>query len=264
MICTSSGRAGSERAAVKTAADTIIANEAVSSAERGRCSRASLDIGRPLGSPAILKTLLGPMMKNHSVAVVDSRFAAHRRLLPTPPDSSPSISRTDGIPSSRWGPPRTRRIIDEFDSETLLLLATSVNAYLGFSNVRGLYARRPVLTGRIPRAARGSPAHHPRGDPARRLDPEHGPDRCPERHGRDPRRFDRDADDRLRGGESARGLPHHRRPPGLPDEGERPGRPRDRRRGYHDRGSPEGQDAANRQVAPAVSLGCGELQAGGP
>src|SRR5437667_10230818 len=204
MICTSSGRAGSERAAVKTAADTIIANENVRSAERGRCSRASLYIGQSLGCPTYLKTLLGHMMKNRSVSVVDSRFAAHRRLLPTPPDSSPSISRTDGIPSSRWGPPRTRRIIDEFDSETLLLLATSVNAYLGFSNVRGLYARRPVLTGRIPRGARGSPAHHPRWYPARRLDPAHGPDRSPERHGRDPRRFDRDAHDGLGGVQSGR------------------------------------------------------------
>ena len=66
MICTSSGRAGSERAAVKTAADTIIANENVRIAERGRCSRASLDIGRPLGSPTILKTLSGHVMEDHS------------------------------------------------------------------------------------------------------------------------------------------------------------------------------------------------------
>src|SRR5438552_1859024 len=66
MICTSSGRAGSERAAIKTAADTIIANENVRSAERGRCSRASLDIGRPLGSPTILKTLSGHVMEDHS------------------------------------------------------------------------------------------------------------------------------------------------------------------------------------------------------
>src|SRR5437667_6531177 len=162
MICTSSGRAGSERAAVKTAADTIIANENVSSAERGRCSRASLDIGRPLGSPAILKTLLGHMMKNHSAG---GRRLAIRRLSASPAHTARllPLDQSNGRHSEfPMGPPRTRLIIDEFDSETLLLLATSVNAYPGFSNVRGLYARRPVLSGRIPRAARGSPAHHPR------------------------------------------------------------------------------------------------------
>src|SRR5436309_16028389 len=101
-------------------------------------------------------------------------------------------------------------IIDAFDSETFLLLAWRVHATPGTPNVRDrIDADRPVLRGRISRAARSGVAHHTHRDAARHVDPELRRRRLPERHRRHPRRIDRDDDD---------GPPRPEPPPSLSDD----------------------------------------------
>src|SRR2546425_1839530 len=150
-------------------------------------------------------------------------------------------------------------IIDAFDSETFLLLAWRVHATPGTPNVRDrIDADRPVLRGRISRAARSGVAYHPDRDAARHVDPELRPRRRLERHGRHPDWLHRDDDDGPRGLEPARSLPDDRRAPGLCEQGERASRPGHRCRRRDDRGGPPRDDAPDRQGASTVSVRFGQ------